>query len=400
MSVRRALASERGFGRFWAGFAVSVLGDAVTRTTLVWYVLQVTGSTVSLGWLSFCFTAPVLVGGLSAGWLLDRFERRRVMLADALAKTALVASVPALAAFDALPLWYVYVVASAFGLLMMIPLAGVPSLLPALLEPDEVNAGNALETIGYTLGGVLGPPLAGALIAQVGPLQPLYLDAATYLLFAWGVWRCRPRQEAEPARAGARVSLVDAARVIVTSPVLASTTAMYLAYNVGLGALLVAVPVFADTVLGRGAQLYGVLLGCIAIGQLASASTVAVARLPFATGLAICLTLLLAGAAIGALALTEGAVAAGLALAGYGAFSAPLTIWGQTLRMKIIPPGYHGRCFAIMRTLMQSGGPLGGVTAGFALPLVGVRASFALIALVTLAAGGAGLAVAALRRAR
>ncbi len=84
----------------------------------------------------------------------------------------------------------------------------------------------------------------------------------------------------------------------------------------------------------------------------------------------------------------------------YGAFSAPLTIWGQTLRMKIIPAGFHGRCFAIMRTLMQSGGPLGCVSAGFAVPLLGVRAAIAGIALITCLVGGLGLTIAELRRAR
>jgi MFS family permease len=192
MSIRRALRSERGFGVFWLGFSISVLGDAVTRTTLVWYVLDLTGSSVSLGWLSFCFTAPVVIGGVTAGWLLDRYDRRRVMALDSLAKALLVISVPVLAAMDAMPLCYVFVVAGVFGFLMMIPLAGVPSLLPALVSGDELNAANALETIGYTVGGVLGPPLTGRLIAKVGPLDALYLDAATYLAFAWAVWRCRP----------------------------------------------------------------------------------------------------------------------------------------------------------------------------------------------------------------
>ncbi len=63
MSMRRALRSERGFGVFWLGFCATVLGDAITRTTLIWYVFDLTGSSVSLGWLSFCFTAPVIVGG-------------------------------------------------------------------------------------------------------------------------------------------------------------------------------------------------------------------------------------------------------------------------------------------------------------------------------------------------
>jgi MFS family permease len=173
MGIRRALRPSRGFRVFWLGFCLSVLGDAVTRTTLIWWVLQETGPPVSLGWLSFCFTAPVVVGGMTAGWLLDRYDRRTVMAIDSLAKALLVISVPALAAMGALPLGYVFAVAGVFGLLMMIPLAGVPSLLPALVGQDELNAANALETIGYTAGGVIGPPLAGLLIARVGPLEAL-----------------------------------------------------------------------------------------------------------------------------------------------------------------------------------------------------------------------------------
>ena len=400
MSMRRALRSERGFGVFWLGFSATVLGDAITRTTLIWYVFEATGSPVSLGWLSFCFTAPVIVGGMTAGWLLDRYDRRTIMAIDSLAKSLLVISVPVLAAMDLMPLWYVFVVASVFGFLMMIPLAGVPSLLPALVDGDDLNAANALETVGYTAGGVLGPPLAGVLIAQIGPLEALYFDAATYLIFAWAVWRCRPRAEARRPEIGDTTSLLAAARLIARNPVLASTTLMYLVFNVGLGALLVVVPVFADTVLGGGPELYGLLLGSIAIGELASAVAIGSVRLPIPEGLAICLTMFLSGLAVGAAALSPNAAGAAIALALYGAFSAPLTIWGQTLRMKIIPPGFHGRCFAIMRTLMQSGGPLGGVSAGFSVPVLGVRAAIAGIALITCAVGGLGLTIAKLRRAR
>jgi Transmembrane secretion effector len=400
MSMRRALRSKRGFRVFWLGFSLSVLGDAITRTTLVWYVFDLTGSSISLGWLSFCFTAPVIVGGITAGWLLDRFDRRAIMSIDSVTKSLLVMSVPVLVAMDAMPLWYVYAVAGVFGLLMMIPLAGVPSLLPALVGRDELNAANALETIGYTAGGVLGPPLAGLLVVQVGPLEALYLDGVTYLVFAWAVWRCRPQPEVGRPETGGATGLLAAARLIAHSPVLASTTVMYLVFNVGLGALLVVVPVFADTVLGGGPELYGVLLGCIAIGELTGSVTFGTIRLPIPEGLAICLAALLSGIAVAAVAVSPGALGVAMGLVLYGAFSAPLTIWGQTLRMKIIPPGFHGRCFAIMRTLMQSGAPLGGVSAGFAVPLLGVRAAVAGVALMTCLVGALGLAIADLRRAR
>lgn len=400
MSLQRALSSKRGFRIFWLGFSLSVLGDAVTRTTLIWYVFELTGSSVSLGWLSFCFTAPVVMGGITAGWFLDRFDRRAIIVLDSLAKTVLVISIPVLAALHAMPLWYVYLVASLFGLLMMIPLAGVPSLLPSLVEGDDLNAANALETIGYTMGGVLGPPLAGLLITQIGLLEALYLDAATYLVFAWTIWRCEPRAEERHADTGDAAGLLAAARVIWRSPVVASTTVMYLIFNIGLGALLVIVPIFADQLLVGGPALYGLLLGCIAVGELASSLAVGVIRMPIAEGLAICLAALLSGLAIALLALSRDPLIAGLALTLYGAFSAPLTIWGQTLRMKIIPPGYHGRCFAIMRTLMQSGGPLGGLSAGFSVPLLGLRTAVAGIALITCLVGSLGLTIAELRRAR
>jgi hypothetical protein len=175
---------------------------------------------------------------------------------------------------------------------------------------------------------------------------------------------------------------------------------MYLAFNVGLGALLVVVPVFADTVLGGGPELYGLLLGCIAIGELVSSLMIGLVRLPIPEGLAICQAAVLSGVAVAALAVSPNAAGAAVGLALYGAFSAPLTIWGQTLRMKLIPAGFHGRCFAIMRTLMQSGGPLGGVSAGFAVPVLGVRAAIAGIALITCVVGGLGLTITELRRAR
>ncbi|RIK43263.1 MAG: hypothetical protein DCC55_06155 [Chloroflexi bacterium] len=80
------------------------------------------------------------------------------------------------------------------------------------------------------------------------------------------------------------------------------------------------------------------------------------------------------------------AVAIGLAL--FGTFSAPLTIWAQTLRMRIIPAELRGRTFALLRMLMQSGNPIGGAVAGGLLPLLGMAGTVALSALLV---GGPGI---------
>ena len=68
------------FRVFWLGFTFSVLGDAMSRVALTWYVYDLTGSARALGLLTLAYTGPVILGGLIAGSLLDRFERRKVML--------------------------------------------------------------------------------------------------------------------------------------------------------------------------------------------------------------------------------------------------------------------------------------------------------------------------------
>ena len=62
------------FRTFWMGFALSSLGDSMTRVALIWFVYQQTGSARALGLLSVCYVGPILVGGLMAGSLLDRYR--------------------------------------------------------------------------------------------------------------------------------------------------------------------------------------------------------------------------------------------------------------------------------------------------------------------------------------
>jgi len=90
-------------------------------------------------------------------------------------------------------------------------------------------------------------------------------------------------------------------------------------------------------------------------------------------------------------------VASGLFLLGF--FSAPLTIWAQTLRMQIIPIEMRGRAFALLRTLMHGATPLGGALAGFLLPVMGMQMMIGLSSLVIGAPGLAGMQTKELRQA-
>jgi MFS family permease len=150
LATYEQLFRNRSFRRFWLGFTFSVLGDTMTRVALTWYVYETTGSATALGWLMLCYSGPVVVGGLLAGSLLDRFDRRMVMLVDNLIRGVAVVCVPLLAALGRLELWHVYAVAAAYGMLMMISLAGGPSLIPSLVHHNQLSTANAMEMLSFT----------------------------------------------------------------------------------------------------------------------------------------------------------------------------------------------------------------------------------------------------------
>lgn len=397
----RQLLGQRSFGLFWLGFALSVLGDALTRVALTWMVYEQTGSATAIGWLMLCYTGPILIGGLMAGALLDRYDRRTVMIVDNIIRGVAVAMIPLLHAFGMLELWHIYVVATIYGLLMMVSLAGTPSLIPSLVRPEQRSTANALEMLGFTLGGIIGPPLTGLLIGLISAPSVVLFDALTYLGFTLTLAVTRTASETGTTHARARqrgYSMRDVVRLLANEPVLLSTTLMFMAFNLGSGFIYLTLPVMSDRVLGGGPALYGSLLGVLAAGQVTSALLSGTLTFARPLGSMICMAQVSAGAAL-ALLLGQHVVAAFAGLALYGLLSSPLTVWAQTLRMQIIPEELRGRAFALLRTMMQAGTPIGGAAGGVLLPVLGIPAMIATGALLVAMPGAIGYRNRELRQA-
>lgn len=394
----RLIFQNRSFRLFWVGFTFSVLGDALTRIALTWYVYEQTKSAAALGWLAFWYTGPVVVGGLIAGWLLDRFDRRTVMIADNVIRGLAVTLIPLLHALGVLAVWHVYVVAAIYGLLMMVALAGSPTLIPSLVGRDALETANALETLSWTLGGVIGPALAGVLISLIGAPNVMLIDALSYFVFALALGQIRIAPTELPPSARATYGLSHAVRLLFTNPVLFTTTFMFMAFNIGGGGFIsVWLPILADQHLNGGAELYGLLWSVWAVGEVVSAVWVGGRRLAWPLGVLICVAQSLSGLALLLVLFSQNIWLVGLGLTLLGLFSAPLTIWAQTLRMHVIPEHLRGRTFALLRTLMQSGNPIGGALAGALFPVLGLTTMIAATAVLVGLPGLMGYQVKALR---
>src|SRR5512134_2951544 len=109
------LLRRRDYALLWTGATVSALGDGMSFVALVWLVLERGGDPGTVGWLAAAYTAPVIVGGLAAGLVLDRFDRRRVLAVDYLVRGLAIASVPIVELLGTLSTAHLFVVAAVYG---------------------------------------------------------------------------------------------------------------------------------------------------------------------------------------------------------------------------------------------------------------------------------------------
>ncbi|HYC07684.1 MAG TPA: MFS transporter [Candidatus Binatia bacterium] len=424
MGAYRRVLRDRRFALLWGGLTVSLFGDDLTWVSLVWLTFELGGGPADLGILAVCYTAPVIVGGLVAGVLLDRFDRRRLLIADNTIRGLAMLSVPIAAAMGALGQAQIDLVAAVYGLLYMISLAGFPSIIPDLVPGDDLSTANALESLSFSIGGVAGPALAGLLIGLIGAANNLAIDAATYFFFVACLLVLRlPGRAPVMAEAGLSASpgehspaestgtgLRPAIRFILRSPAILAITLMYMAVNVGEGMIVVILPVYVRDLTDAGAIGYGILVSAFTVGSLAGALVVGAIRWPWALGRSIAAAEVAAGVVVALLIVEPPLLGAALVLVVVGICASPLTIWAQTIRMRLIPVALRGRVFALLRTLMQSTPPVGGLVAGLLLASAaggagatgatgGIAVAVAAVALLTAIPGLIGLVHPALGRA-
>lgn len=408
------LLRRRDYALLWGGATVSALGDGMSFVALVWLVLERGGDPGTVGWLAAAYTAPVVVGGLAAGLVLDRFDRRRVLAADNLVRGVAIASVPIAELLGTLSTAHLFVVAAVYGLLFMTSLAGIPSLIPTLVDEDELTTANAMESLSYGIAGLTGPALAGVVIAIVGAPAVLAIDAATYGIFVVCLLAMRPAPAAPVRQRGGAAAADDGAsgsepatpgrglgpaiRFVLGAPAILAITAIYMAINIGEGIFIVLAPVYARDVLGGGATTYGTLVSSFTAGSLVGALLVGGIGWRWPLGRSIAAATFATGLVMGLLVLTPPLVPTIAILALAGLLASSLTAWAQTIRMRLIPPGLRGRVFALLRTLMQSTPPIGAVTGGALLAGGDVGPAIAAMAALIAIPGAVGLVLPALDR--
>src|SRR6267378_6616595 len=238
-------AMRSDFWKFWFGETVSSFGSSITQFALPLLVFKLTGSAVSLGLGFAMFGLPHLLFGLLIGAWTDRLDRKRLMIVVDLLSAAVLLSVPLAATAGVLSVWWIYMaifISSTLGIFFQ---AAQFAAIPSLVEREELVAANGRIQASFSAATVLGPLVAGGLLAFIPIEDLLYVDAATFLVSAVTLSLiARPfNAPREAARTSIRADVIEGLRYVLRHPVLRNISAMMAIIN------FISVTVYAQIVL-------------------------------------------------------------------------------------------------------------------------------------------------------
>jgi MFS family permease len=412
--VRLALNSS--FSALWAGQLISLFGDRLHQLALVAVVWISTGSELATGLVFFAATLPNLLLGPIAGTLVDRWDRKEVLIVSDILRAAIVLLIPLAAMTDVL---LVYPMIFAVTTISLFFRPARVAILPRIVEERDLLTANSAMWVGETLADVFGYPLAGIFVAVLGSAVPLafWVDGATYLasavlLTAIAVRALTPAEVKAEAdeRAAAPESrlrfvgeLTAGWRFLRSESVLLANTIQAAVGQFSIGISIALTPAYALGIAGSGElswqAVYGFLETGIGVGNLAGGFVIGLIGSRFGRGRMVIIGYAMYGLVLALLALTDNAgVAIGL-MGGLGVGNMVFVIPSQTLFQERTPPNLMGRVvsfrFALVfgsMTVAMGIGPILGA-------IIGVTTVLAIFGLLTLFAGLAGLFVPAIRDA-
>jgi MFS family permease len=270
---------HRDFRLFWGGQLVSLIGTWMQSVGQSWLVLELTGSPLQLGLVNALQFTPILLLSPVGGALSDRLGKRRILLVTQAAMVVQALVLALLVRSGHVRYWHVALLATIYGLGRAIDIPARQAFITDLVgRPDLPNA-VALNSVVFNGARIVGPGVAGLLIARFDVAMAFFLNAASFVAVLAALLAMRTEGHPDPAgQLGIRQGLIGALSYAVGTPQVSFTLALLVAVSLlGLN-FNVVVPLIARDVLHEGAQGFGLLMSALGVGAVIGAGALALLR--------------------------------------------------------------------------------------------------------------------------
>jgi DHA3 family tetracycline resistance protein-like MFS transporter len=338
---------HRDFRLLWIGQTVSVFGDFVHTVALPFQVLALGGGAVELGVWGAIYSATSLIFLLFGGAIADRISRRAIILVSDLGSGVVISAIALLAATGALRLEHVYLEAAFFGATHSFFFPALSALIPELVPPDILQAGNSIRGLSRQIG-LLGGPVAGGLLVAVAGLPFAFaFDAATFFVSFAALLFARPPRHEPPLPAPLLRQVREGLAYTFSVPWLWIFIFAWAIVLLGMvGPLNVAMPILVHDVLHGDARLFGTIVAAMGAGEVITG--IALAQLKIRRlGVAICIFAAAGGVAVMGIGLITEIPLILVCAAVFGAQFVGVGVLWTTAVQKHVPRELMGRVLSI-----------------------------------------------------
>jgi MFS family permease len=383
--------ANANFWKVWSANSFSNLGDGLYQITLPLLATELTRSPSLIATLGVMSSLPWLIFALQAGSIVDRSDRRKVMLwvNGGRLIILLLLTLAVTTGYASLPILYIAALLLGIGETLMD--TALTSIVPSVVSKERLTWANARITAAQTVTNTfIGPPLAGYLAGlsfavATGSSTLIYIAAGFGLILMRGTFNVSSRTDSKTDKQGWR-HITEGIRFLWKDRLIRDLTLFTASMNLfwsGWGALIVLYAVSPGP-MGLNEFEYGVFLTAMAIGGLLGSLVCERLQKTLGTRNALALdfvgTILLVG--VPALTTNPWAVGAAAFFAGMGA-----TIWVilvASIRQRLVPGELLGRVYSASRFVSWGIGPIGAMLAGFVAEVWGMRTMFAIGGVVSI----------------
>ena len=258
---------HRNFALYWTGQLVSQSGTWIELTATTWLLYQLTDSPLLLGLGGLFRAMPIFALALVGGAVADRVERRRLLLFTQSSSVVTSLALGTLVVTGQVAFWHIYVANVVNATIAAFDAPARQSLFPTLVPRGQIQNAITLNSTLFRTSQLIGPAIAGLLLARVGTASPFFVNAVSYFAIIGGLLAMRIPAAAARMHGSLGGETIGGLRYVRASPILPAILAIEAALSL-FGHNQALVTIFARDVLGTDAAGLGLLLSSVGAGAI------------------------------------------------------------------------------------------------------------------------------------
>ncbi|NWG19940.1 MAG: MFS transporter [Chloroflexi bacterium] len=372
----------RDFRLLWIGELVSITGTQMRNVAIVWQIYQVAladGSVkpeIALGLIGLARVIPLVLTAFFSGLVADRVERRKIIMLTSWAALGCSVVLAVTGGMERPPLPLIYAMVAIASVAGAFELPARQAITPNLVAPQHLPNALSLNIIAWQIATVVGPALAGILIATIGVTLVYWIDAATFLAVVAAALMMRTRNIPARTEPVSLQAALAGLRFVFSNRMIAATMLLDF-FATFFGATSTMLPIFADQVLGVGPAQLGWMFAAPSVGAVIAAMLLTGIRIR-RQGIVLLTAVTMFGICVALVGLSRSLPLTLLALAGTGAADTVSMVIRGTIRQLLTPDALRGRMVAVNMIFFAGGPQLGETNTGFIASIFGAPAAVAL----------------------